>query len=297
MNCAPGNCSKDDVSCYSKEQLIKIAKTLNKERKLSIKTVSKSKKEIWEQIQNALIGECTYEWCWLDVPEIKKLKDRKLKEDVFKPPMPDEWTNNKYTWLTTTDILKVMKQYEKMYKNFKFYGPVPVDCPKDIYCELTDIDLRKLKGRGIKYVGVVFNLDRHDQSGSHWVGLFCNIPERIISYYDSTASVPPGYIKYFINMLKASLNSINSDKVVCNYNKKKHQFGGSECGIYSMNFILESLKGKKMEDFQKKNITDFSVNILREFFYRPAKKEKDLVLVSNGGKKATSVASRGKLKK
>lgn len=283
MNCAPGNETKDN-SCYSKDQLIKIAKILNKEKKLSIKTSNKTKKEIWEQIQKGLMEECTYEWCWLDVPEVKKINDRKLKEETFKPAMPSEWRKNKYTWLTTTDILKVMRQYEKSNKNFKFYGPVPVDCPKDISCELTDINLNNLNVKGIEYVGVIFNLDRHDQSGSHWVGLFCNIRDRIISYYDSTGSPPPGYIKYFIEMLKRSLNTINKGRVEYNYNKRKHQFGGSECGVYSMNFIVESLKGKKMEDFQGKSISDFSVNILREYFYRPPRNNKEMNNNRIGGK-------------
>lgn len=285
MNCAPGNESKDETSCYSKDQLIKMATTLNEKQNANIKYKGKTKKQIWEQIQKTLLGECTYEWCWLDNPHIKSINDRQLKEEVFKPAMPEEWNKNKFTWLTTTDINKVMKQYEKQYKNFKFYGPVPVDCPKDIYCELTDIDLKRLNGRGVEYVGVIFNLDRHDQSGSHWVGLFCNIPKRIISYYDSTANPPPDYIKYFMEMLKRSLKSINGSDVECNSNRKKHQYGGSECGVYSMNFIVESLKGKRMEDFQKKNINDFSVNILRDYFYRPSRKQKNFNLTKIGGKK------------
>lgn len=284
MNCAPGNYSKDETSCYSKEQLIKIAKALNEKQKTSIKTSGKTKKEIWDQIQKNLLGECIYEWCWLDNHAVKSIKDRKLKEEVFKPPMPDEWVKNKYTWLTTTDISKVMKQYEKKYPEFHFYGPVPVDCPRDISCELTDLDLKRLSGRGIKYVGVIFNLDRHDQAGSHWVGLFCNIPKRVISYYDSTATSPPDYIKYFIDMLKSSLKTINGDRVIYNYNRKKHQFGGSECGVYSMNFIVESLRGKSIKDFEEKNISDYSVNILREYFYRPSKKKMNSNLVKMGGK-------------
>lgn len=284
MNCAPGNKGCDN-SCYSKDQLVKIASALNKSRKLSIITKNKTKKEIWEQIQKGLLNECTYEWCWLDTPEVRQINDRKLKDETFKPPMPEEWMSNKYTWLTTTDISKVMKQYEKAYRNFRFYGPFPVDCPQEIYCDLSDLDLKRLKGRGVEYIGVIFNLDRHDQSGSHWVGLFCNIPNRIISYYDSTAIAPPGYIKYFIEMLKRGLLAISPEKVEYNWNKKKHQFGGSECGIYSMNFILESLKGKKMADFQKKSITDANVNILRDYLYRPPRKEKDININKIGGKK------------
>ena len=96
MNCAPGIDSKDN-SCYSKEQLIRIAKALNKDKKLSIKTAGKNKKEIWEQIQKGLMSDCTYEWCWLDDQSIRKINDRKLKEETFKPPMPSEWIKNKYT--------------------------------------------------------------------------------------------------------------------------------------------------------------------------------------------------------
>jgi len=269
MNCAPER-NKNDKTCYSKEQLIRMAQALNKNNKSKI-NINKTKNEIWENIREHLFDECTYEWCWLDNTAIKKLNDRELKDFTFKPAMPNEWKKNKYAWLTTTDIYKVMQQYEKLYPNFRFFGPVPVDCPKDIYCELTDIDLKKLKSRGLDYIGVIFNLDKHNESGSHWVGLFANIPERIVSYYDSTAYPPPDYIKYFMSMLVRSMKTINEENIEVNYNQKKHQFGGSECGIYSMNFLIESLKGKKMEDFQKKKINDFSVNILRNYLYRPPK--------------------------
>lgn len=281
MNCAPGK-PKDDLTCYSKEQLIKIAQTLNQHRKSNINYQNKNKNEIWEQIRHELFDECMFEWCWLDNEAIRKIDDKDLKENTFKPAMPAEWVDNKFTWLTTTDIYKVMRQYEKLYSNFRFFGPVPVDCPKDIYCELSDINLRKLNSRGVEYIGVVFNLDKHNESGSHWVGLFCNIPGKVISYYDSTAYAPPDYIKYFINMLARQF-----EKVEVNYNKKKHQFGGSECGIYSMNFIIESLKGKTMADFQKKNIKDFSVNILRNYFYRPPRRVSDSVALKIGGKRKT----------
>ena len=52
---------------------------------------------------------------------------------------------NKYTWLSTTDINAVMKQYERMYDNFAFFGPVPVDCPNGITCELTYLNPLELK--------------------------------------------------------------------------------------------------------------------------------------------------------
>jgi len=265
MNCAPANKSKDHT-CYSKDQLIKIASSLNQKKNAKI-SLKKSKNMLWESIRKTLFPVCTTEWCWLDHIDT----DKQMKESTFRPEMPVEWVKNKYEWLSTTDIQEVMVQYQKQYENFRFFGPVPVDCPKDIYCELTDLDIKGLKSKGVDYIGVIFNLDRHDQSGSHWVALYINIPKSLITYYDSTASEPPEDIKYFINMVGIKLNKLNG-KNIYEYNKKRHQYGGSECGMYSMNFIIESLKGKTIKDFENKVITDREVNILRNYLYRPPKK-------------------------
>lgn len=279
MNCAPANKSKDHT-CYSKDQLIKIASSLNQKKNAGI-SLKKSKNALWESIRKTLFPVCTTEWCWLDHVDT----DKTMKEETFRPAMPIEWVKNKYEWLSTTDINEVMVQYEKKYENFRFFGPVPVDCPKDIYCELTDLDIKGLKAKGVDYIGVVFNLDRHDQSGSHWVALYINIPKSLITYYDSTSSEPPEDIKYFINMVGIKLNQING-KHVYEYNKKRHQYGGSECGMYSMNFLIESLKGKTLMDIEKKLITDRDVNLLRNYLYRPPKKmESHIGGQSGGGRK------------
>ena len=274
MNCAPANKSKDHT-CYSKDQLIKIASSLNHKKNAGI-SLKKSKNSLWESIRKTLFPVCTTEWCWLDHIDT----DKKMKEETFRPAMPIEWVKNKYEWLSTPDINEVMVQYEKEYNNFRFFGPVPVDCPKDIYCELTDLDIKGLKLKGIDYIGVVFNLDRHDQGGSHWVALYINIPKSLITYYDSTASEPPEYIKYFINMVGIKLGNHTYE-----YNKKRHQYGGSECGMYSMNFLIESLKGKTLKDIERKAITDREVNLLRNYLYRPTKKMESHIGGQNGGGK------------
>jgi hypothetical protein len=256
-----------------------MAKILNQKEGSKIKLTG-TKEELWNAIRMHLFDECDYEWEWMDNKSIKELNDREIKHETFKPPMPSEWLKNKFTWLTTTDILNVMRQYEKLYTEFKFFGPVPVDCPKDIYCELTNIDLEKMNRKGINMVGVIFNLDKHNESGSHWVGLFANMQDNSIIYYDSTGNPPPDYIKYFMGMLKRQMRN----GVVIDWNKKKHQFGGSECGVYSMNFIIESIKGNKLSEIEKKTISDYSVNVLRNYFYRPPKKTNDLKTIKVGGK-------------
>ena len=288
MNCAPANKSKDHT-CYSKDQLIKMASSLNHKKNAGI-GLNKSKNALWESIRKILFPVCTTEWCWLDHVD----SDKKMKEETFRPAMPIEWVKNKYEWLSTPDISQVMVQYEKEYDNFRFFGPVPVDCPKDIYCELTDLDIKGLKSKGVDYIGVVFNLDRHDQSGSHWVALYINIRKSLITYYDSTASEPPEDIKYFINMIGIKLG-----KHVYEYNKKRHQYGGSECGMYSMNFLIESLKGKTLKDIEQKVITDREVNLLRSYLYRPPKNMESHIggQKGGGGKKKASKPEKKKVPK
>ena len=55
--------------------------------------------------------------------------------DSFAPESPPEWKKNPNEWLSSIDIIDVMKQYEKAYKCFDFIGPSPID-----------FDTRKLYG-------------------------------------------------------------------------------------------------------------------------------------------------------
>ena len=47
--------------------------------------------------------------------------------------MPLSWKKKPTTWLSSLDILKVMKQYENVYKSFVFIGPTPMDFDKRLY--------------------------------------------------------------------------------------------------------------------------------------------------------------------
>ena len=76
---------------------------------------------------------------------------------------------------------------------------------------------------------------------------------------------------------------IKLGKHVYECNKKRHQYGGSECGMYSMNFLIESLKGKTLMDIENKVITDREVNLLRNYLYRPPKKIESYIGGQNGG--------------
>lgn len=266
-NCAPcqlkDNKNKKFKSCYSKDSLIKIAEIWNKNNNLNqIIVNNKSKKNIWDQIQQNLNFVCKKdEYCWKKQTFIKKLKDIDIEMYTFKPDYPKEWIKNNTTWLSSTDIYYVMKQYEKAYDDFIFLGPIPADCPTKIKCELSNLDLTNMKKNNINKVGIIYNLDVSSGQGTHWVAMYIDNKKNQINYYDSYGSKPTQLIHNFIKLL---VDKHNSEVI---YNDKRHQYGHSECGMFSMNFILERLHGTSMYDISQMDIPDKKMIYLRQLLY------------------------------
>ena len=254
-------------TCYSKDSLIKMCNSLKKKHHQHFNTNHKSKKELWLFIQSYFKNKCdNKEKCWKNQDEIKKLNNNQINNYTFKPNYPNEWKKNKHTWLNTYDILRVMKQYEHKYKDFKFMGVVPSDCPTKIHCELSNIDIQRLKKNKINKMGLVYNLDTSSGPGTHWVAIFIDNKNNEINYYDSYGSLPIPLIQAFIKKLKLNYIANNYQPVII-YNDKRHQYGGSECGMYSMNFILERLNGVNMYDISNRPIKDSDMNELRKYLY------------------------------
>jgi hypothetical protein len=270
--CAP--CKKNNngfKSCYSKESLIKIAKELNKKNKKKdenqIQINNQSKQKLWDQIQKRLSSVCdTDEYCWKKQSFVKKLKDSEIDMYTFKPTYPKEWLKNKYTWLNTYDIYYVMKQYEKVHNDFIFLGPIPSDCPTKIHCELSKLDLMKLKKQKIYKIGIIYNLDMSHQPGSHWIAVYIDNKNNEINIYDSQVGTGTSLIRKFISKIYDNYRMNNIEPLVI-YNDTRHQYGGSECGMYSMNFILERLHGKTMYEISQMKIPDEKMNYLRKLLY------------------------------
>jgi hypothetical protein len=281
-NCAPclikeNKKNSSFKSCYSKISLMKIANIWNKnnnDKKINI--MNQSRKQLWTQIQKKLNMICQKdEYCWKKQIFIKKLHDIDIEMYSFKPNYPKSWVKNKNTWLNTYDIYYVMKQYEKTYDDFVFLGPIPADCPVNIQCELSKLDLMAMKKKNINKVGIIYNLDVSSGPGTHWVAIYIDNKNNEINYYDSYASHPTSLIHKFIEKIGDQYSKNNISPVII-YNDKRHQYGGSECGMYSMNFILERLHGTSMYEISQMKILDAEMNYLRKLLYN-SKIHKDIL--------------------
>ena len=274
IKCAPK--AKNETlpyTCYTAKGLHKIKNIWNKKHP-DRKIKSNRPRNIWRALQYALNKSCNRETCWLKQKFIKEDIDLETKEYTFAPEAPKEWKENPNEWLTSIDILEVMKQYERTYKCFDFIGPSPIDYDKHIaygecvWEELCEFSLKKQLKEGKTKIGIVFNLDPHNKPGSHWVAMFIHTKKKEIYYLDSYGEKIPRQIKKFAKKVqKQSLKIGDKKEYKLIENKRRHQFSESECGMYSLYFIIQMLKGTTFKKFTSKRIKDNYMMKLRKIYF------------------------------
>ena len=286
MNCSPA-VDKISVrnSCYTPKILMMIRDAYNKDHLNTEKIRESDPTKLWTALNNRLV-QCKKEDCWLnelDDPQLRKRIDRY----IFAPDKPYEWKRNPNEWLSNYDILNVLEQYEETHKHFEFIGPTPIDFDKNVngkcvYDELCKFELSEQLKRGKTVIGVIFNLSPHTSSGSHWVSLFIDTKSKIIFYFDSAGDKIPNEIDAFVKRVQSQSANItkNGDEYGFYENcPKEHQFGSTECGVYSLFFIITMLTGKtqlakgilstkrKIHLFQHQTIPDKYIEKYRNVYF------------------------------
>lgn len=275
--CSPNNRDRENqlnFSCFDHNELIVIAEAFNKYIKTNKNNIckksrdnkvcitnkkinidNKSEHELWKSLHRRFNKIAKNEYEWLDFDFINLIKDKSLKQNIqhftFKPKSP----KHKYSWLNTQNIDEIMGQYQDLYKkDFKFLGAQPSDISS-----IFKFNWNKLKTK-TRYLGIVFNKDTHKQPGSHWIAIFFDNKYKTVEYFDSLGELPNKYIKDFLKYF------IEYDFI---YNKIEHQKANSNCGIYSINFILQRLSGRAFNDINSRIIKDKMMTDLRSILFRP----------------------------
>ena len=247
VKCAPS--SKKNYTCYSDNSLHYLKEIWNK-RHPDDKIESNDSREIWQNLRNNFSNSCNRESCWLRQKFMKGKLNKELISYTFAPKAPKKWISNPNEWLTSIDIIKVMKQYEKKYPCFEFIGPSPIDYDyhkmygECIWEELCNFDLNKEIKSGKFKIGIIFNTDPHYLEGSHWISLFIDIKKEKIYFFDSVGDPIPKRIMKLVKKIQSQGTQINKH-FEFKQNKLKHQKLNTECGIYSLFFIIEMLKYEK----------------------------------------------------
>lgn len=263
--CAPGKSFREG-SCFTMDDLTDIATNFNETFPNRSFTIKKDKKYLLRNLTSIMKEKynCDDQTCWINTSFVKNMKNDNITKFTFRPNGP----KGKYEWLSTSDINKVMEQYENKYKDFKFLGAVPYDFEDLPYLDTYNFNANKLKSQGKHKFGMVVNLDTHDKIGSHWVGFYSDLNSKKVYFFDSFAKQPGSRIKKFGEKI---LNEFNGGGNIKNnnitYNQVRHQFSNSECGVYSMNFIIRLLHGESFKEITENITKDSEMNACRKSYF------------------------------
>lgn len=293
--CSPAN--ENNQYCFSEKSLKKMVSIWNSFNTVKITITNtnntNSSKKMYNSLNNKLkkIAGINKYWLWTGI--IEKLAENKLsknpdnlkklmkiKRDIraiakrdLRPEKPESWYKNPKTWLSNYDIQNVMTQYEQTRKyKYRFLGVFPIDFSVQsengqcMYSDICSIDVNKNLKSCKKFIGLITNLDKHNEPGSHWTSTFLVIDPKLPTYgayyYDSTTGSIPKYLYDFIYKIKQQCDALFPDKTfVIHENKKQHQYKNSECGVFSMIFQIRWIN----KHIVKKNNTSFKEIIANPF--------------------------------
>ena len=270
-NCSPKGKEKLDFTCYTSEGLVKLKEIWNARHPDSMITGNDPRK-IWESLKVKMGKTCDRESCWLKHQCIKENVDKALLDYTFAPNSPEEWKKKPFEWLSSIEITQAMKQYEHAYKCFEFLGPSPIDFDKHklygecVWEELCKFNLMETIKRGKTKIGIIFNIDPHYKEGSHWVAMFIDIKKGKIYYFDSYGEKIEKEIKKLVKRIQDQSMKLG-DRFEYEYNKIRHQYTESECGMYCLYFIVKLLEGQSYESLTKNKISDKKMRDLRKKWF------------------------------
>ena len=270
--CAPGK-EYTESSCLSLDSLIKIAEAYNEHIAIKNKKVIPmifEKRFLVKEIHKRLKHICKDQLCWIKQDFVKRLRDTEINDYTFRPSGP----SNNLNWLNTDNINKVIKQYYKLYSDFRFFGAVPIDFDDLPILGISNLDFEELYQNNIHKLGFVFNLDEHWKSGSHWVAMYSNIKTNEIYFFDSYGIIPDKRIDALIKRIESFCKEKTGKNPIVKYNKIRHQFKNTECGVYSINFILRLLKGETFNEITNNITNDDLMSKCRKIYFNKNKLSK-----------------------
>lgn len=271
-NCSP--LGDNNYTCYTDKSLQMMKKLWN-EKHEDCPIEDNDSKVIWNKLKGFMGDVCNTESCWLKQNFIKNNLNAELLNYTFSPEAPSEWKSNPRTWLSSVDIEKVMKQYEAKYKNFRFLGPSPIDFDvKKMYSEcvwdeLCKFSVKNMIDKRVDMIGIIFNTDPHNKGGAHWISMFINLKKNKMYYFDSVGDPVPDEIEVLVQRIQNEGIKLKRDITYEDSEGIGHQRKNTECGIYSLYFIVKMLEGANFNDFNStsKLIHDDEITKYRKIFF------------------------------
>jgi hypothetical protein len=233
---------------FDDKEVENLRKVYNKEHTRETPIPKGNTQSVWKHIQKRLHDQC-------DTGAAECI----INSLLTKPKAPGSWKTNPEEWLSSVDIDAVEKQFASLFSDYYYVGTVPIDFGKKsetgacIVDSLCSLNIEGLFNKGYRRIGIVFNTDVSTGPGQHWIALYCDIrPELVfprVTFFDSYAERPSKEVINLMKRWKISWDStkIHSKPMATTYNKTRHQYENSECGMYCLYFHYCCLLGIPMQ--------------------------------------------------
>lgn len=250
---------------FDKDEVENLRKVYNKEHVNESPIPEGDMNTVWKELQNRFRNKCSANSAECIITSM-----------LSKPNAPSSWSSNPEEWLSSDDIEHIEKQYEKLFKKYKYIGTFPIDFDKKdetgkcLVSALCSMKLKELYDQGYTQLGIIFNTDVSTGPGIHWIAFFCDIGPELeyprATYFDSYSNRPEKEVKILMNRWKEQWDAtgIHKQPMKLTYNKTRHQFEDSECGMYCLYFHLCCLLGIPM----KERVPDAVIRGLRGMLFR-----------------------------
>ena len=81
--------------------------------------------------------------------------------------------------------------------------------------------------------------------------------------------LPPKEVVDLMDKIKGQLHKLGINAKI-QINKVRHQYKNSECGVYSLHFIIKQLEGDSYQKVCENKISDDEMNDYRKMFFTNA---------------------------
>ena len=254
------------MSVFDEQEVVRLCEVYNREhpRETPI-SCKKPAEDIWRELQSRLSAKCKTGRAECIVSSLLR-----------RPRAPKEWTLNREEWLSSDDIDAVEKNYTDIFARYAYLGSVPIDFDlqdetrKCLVSTLCSLKLPDLVKKGKERIGIVINTDPHDGPGQHWVAVFCDVRKELayprVTYFDSYAEKPEKEVQTLMARWADQWNAtgVHKNDMELTYNKTRHQYKDSECGMYCLYFHYACLMNLPMDE----RIPDDVINAFRNLLFR-----------------------------
>lgn len=264
--------SKEDENCecatYDNKPVCSDSSTINKVKsKLNIS--EQNSEEILNQAKK--ITKCETEVCVLKKSDIP-IDNTKFKAEG--PLKPREWLSN----FEIDDTLQKWSNLERF--DFQNCGFAMIDFA-NYNSELREVSLKKLISKNKNTFGCVINTDKSTGKGKHWMALFIDLRNPIITieFFNSNGvsnfqSLVDGKkypeITQWLKSIKNQAEKLNMEAELKYILEVEHQKEDGECGVYSLFYIWARINNVNWHDFIDPSIrvTDDNMGEFRKFLFR-----------------------------